>query len=118
MSSPPRLGGPSGQSRGAHAGLLARAQRCVAAWTQRPAPGTDRGVELSALNTLIASRGDARLRPLPWRRMAWVTWRQHRLALAGGGALLRGAGPFPLGIRFPLATMRPALCARPPTASH
>jgi hypothetical protein len=22
-------------------------------------------------------------RPLPWRRMAWVTWRQHRLALAG-----------------------------------
>jgi hypothetical protein len=26
---------------------------------------------------------DARLRPLPWRRMAWVTWRQHRLTLAG-----------------------------------
>ena len=23
------------------------------------------------------------LRPMPWRRMAWVTWRQHRLALAG-----------------------------------
>ena len=23
------------------------------------------------------------LAPLPWRRMAWVTWRQHRLALAG-----------------------------------
>jgi ABC-type transport system involved in multi-copper enzyme maturation permease subunit len=26
---------------------------------------------------------DATLRPLPWRRMAWVTWRQHRLTLAG-----------------------------------
>jgi hypothetical protein len=26
--------------------------------------------------------------PLPWRRMAWVTWRQHRLALAGVAALL------------------------------
>jgi ABC-type transport system involved in multi-copper enzyme maturation permease subunit len=26
---------------------------------------------------------DARLRPVPWRRMAWVTWRQHRAALAG-----------------------------------
>jgi len=26
---------------------------------------------------------DASLRPVPWRRMAWVTWRQHRIALAG-----------------------------------
>ena len=31
---------------------------------------------------------DAGLRPLPWRRMAWVTWRQHRIALAGVAALL------------------------------
>ena len=27
------------------------------------------------------------LRPVPWRRMAWVTWRQHRFALAGAAAL-------------------------------
>jgi ABC-type transport system involved in multi-copper enzyme maturation permease subunit len=33
-------------------------------------------------------REDAPLRPVPWRRMAWVTWRQHRLALAGVAALL------------------------------
>jgi hypothetical protein len=26
---------------------------------------------------------EAIARPVPWRRMAWVTWRQHRLALAG-----------------------------------
>ncbi len=32
---------------------------------------------------------DRSLRPLPWRRMAWVTWRQHRIALAGA-ALLYG----------------------------
>ena len=31
---------------------------------------------------------DASLRPVRWRRMAWVTWRQHRLALAGVAALL------------------------------
>jgi hypothetical protein len=31
---------------------------------------------------------DAGLRPVPWRRMAWVTWRQHRVALAGVAALL------------------------------
>jgi hypothetical protein len=33
---------------------------------------------------------DASLRPLPWRRMAWVIWRQHRFAL-GGVAVLLGA---------------------------
>jgi ABC-2 family transporter len=31
---------------------------------------------------------DARLRPVPWRRMAWVTWRQHRTALAGVAVFL------------------------------
>jgi hypothetical protein len=33
---------------------------------------------------------DASLRPVPWRRMAGVTWRHHRIALAGV-ALLLGA---------------------------
>ena len=31
---------------------------------------------------------DAGLRPLPWRRMAGVTWRQHRMKLAGVAVLL------------------------------
>src|SRR5271169_3446338 len=31
--------------------------------------------------TLVTKNAD--LRPLPWRRMAWVTWRQHRTALIG-----------------------------------
>ena len=31
---------------------------------------------------------DATLRPVPWRRMAWVTWRPHRLALTGVATLL------------------------------
>ena len=35
-------------------------------------------------------------RPVPWRRMAWVTWRQHRLALAGVTALF---GVVPAGSR-------------------
>jgi hypothetical protein len=34
------------------------------------------------------SEDDAGLRPLPWRRMAGVTWRQHRAALAGLAVLL------------------------------
>src|SRR3984885_6043676 len=32
--------------------------------------------------------GDAAPRPLPWRRMAGVIWRQHRVALAGVAVLL------------------------------
>lgn len=32
--------------------------------------------------------GDARLRPVPWRRMLWVVWRHHRVALAGVAAFL------------------------------
>ena len=30
---------------------------------------------------------EANLRPLPWRRMGWVTWRQHRMTLAGVAVL-------------------------------
>ena len=29
-------------------------------------------------------------RPVPWRKLAWVGWRQHRLALAGAAVLLAG----------------------------
>jgi hypothetical protein len=39
--------------------------------------------------TVPASPGpDTGLRPVPWRRMAWVIWRQHRFALAGVAVLL------------------------------
>jgi hypothetical protein len=33
---------------------------------------------------------NTRLRPVPWRRMAWVIWRQHRIAVAGLAAFLGG----------------------------
>jgi ABC-type transport system involved in multi-copper enzyme maturation permease subunit len=34
------------------------------------------------------------LRPVPWRRMAWVTWRQHRVALTAVAVLLGGLAVF------------------------
>ena len=46
---------------------------------------------MTALTTLTVparQEEDASLRPVPWRRMAWVTWRQHRIALGGVAALL------------------------------
>ena len=43
---------------------------------------------MTALTVPARPKRDAGLRPVPWRRMAWVTWRQHRAALAGVAALL------------------------------
>ncbi len=40
--------------------------------------------------TLLSPPTHTSPRPLPWRRMAWVTWRQHRIAI-GGMALFLGA---------------------------
>jgi ABC-2 family transporter protein len=38
--------------------------------------------------TIPAAQTGARPRPVPWTRLAWVTWRQHRAALAGVTVLL------------------------------
>jgi len=43
---------------------------------------------MTALTVTARPGNDADLRPVPWRRMAWVTWRQHRLTLAGVAGLL------------------------------
>ena len=42
------------------------------------------------------------LRPLPWGRMAWVIWRQHRVAIGGVTALLGGvaAAVWLVGLRL------------------
>jgi hypothetical protein len=42
---------------------------------------------MAALIVSARPQQDASPRPLPWRRMAWVTWRQHRFALTGMSAL-------------------------------
>ncbi len=43
---------------------------------------------MTARTLSVLPPGDARLRPVPWHRMAWVNWRQHRVALAGVAAPL------------------------------
>ena len=45
---------------------------------------------MTALRVAARPEQDASPRPVPWRRMAWVTWRQHRFALAGVAVLLGG----------------------------
>jgi hypothetical protein len=43
---------------------------------------------MTALTVPARPEEDASLRPVPWRRMAGVVWRQHRFALAGVATLL------------------------------
>jgi hypothetical protein len=43
---------------------------------------------MTALSMSARAEEDASLRPVPWRRMGWVTWRQHRTALAGVAVFL------------------------------
>ena len=43
---------------------------------------------MTALTSPARPAEDASPRPVPWRRMGWVTWRQHRIALAGVAVLL------------------------------
>jgi hypothetical protein len=45
---------------------------------------------MTVLTAPVRPAEGASLRPLPWRRMAWVSWRHHRIAL-GGVAVFLGA---------------------------
>jgi hypothetical protein len=46
------------------------------------------GDEMTALTMAAIPEQDASPRPVPWRRMGWVTWRQHRTGLAGVAVFL------------------------------
>jgi hypothetical protein len=46
---------------------------------------------LTALTMPSRPGRDTVVRPVPWRRMAWVTWRQHRLTLAAVVVVLGAA---------------------------
>jgi hypothetical protein len=39
-------------------------------------------------NTLTPTRAAASVRPVPWRRLGWVSWRQYRFSAAGAAVFL------------------------------
>ena len=49
---------------------------------------------MTVLTVPIRPSQDAGLRPVPWRRMAWVTWRQHRPTLISVPAVLGAVAVF------------------------
>src|SRR5271167_2818389 len=91
------MGVASGRSRGTRACLLARTRgRCSARSDPQSGCRGRGGDEMTAMTTLTAplhkEEEDAGMRPVPWRRMAWVTWRQHRVALTGMVVALAALG--------------------------
>jgi len=81
---PPGMGGALGHPGRADPCLLARAGVAALPRSARARDTERSSVKMTTLSMLAVparSDEDANLRPLPWRRMAWVTWRQHRVAL-------------------------------------
>jgi hypothetical protein len=67
---------------------------------------------MTALTRSARPGQDAGLRPVPWTKLIWVTWRQHRIALAGVAALLGGLGLYLLikGLQIHSAYAAVAAC--------
>ena len=86
---PSGMGGPPGGPGGTRPGLPARAGRRRAARARGAGNTRQRDPGMTAV-TAAAPVGARR--PVPWTRLVWVTWRQHRLALAGVTVLLGGLG--------------------------
>ena len=67
---------------------------------------------MTALTVPARPEEDASLRPVPWRRMAWVTWRQHRFALTGVAVFLGGLAVYMwiVGLRLHHAYVAATVC--------
>jgi len=72
---------------------------------------------MTALTRPARPGDDAAVRPLPWRRMAGVTWRQHRFALAGVAEFLGALSVWLLLIGMPLHHAYAAALACHPASS-
>jgi len=72
---------------------------------------------MTALTISAQPGNDTALRPVPWRRMAWVTWRQHRLTLAGVAGLLGALAAYLLFTGLPMHHAYAAVAACHPAGS-
>jgi hypothetical protein len=72
------------------------------------------------MTTLVASVDHGRpstLRAVPWRRMTWVTWRQHRLLLAGAAITFGAVAIYLVVGGFQIHTAYTAVATCRPVAS-
>src|ERR1700729_1914849 len=72
---------------------------------------------MTALTISARPGNETALRPVPWRRMAWVTWRQHRFTLAGVAGLLGALAAYLLFTGLPMHHAYAAVAACHPAGS-
>jgi hypothetical protein len=72
---------------------------------------------MATLSIVAAARETESVTPLPWRRMAWVTWRQHRVALIALTAFLGALSLFVWIAGLHLHSVYGAAIACRPTSS-
>jgi hypothetical protein len=67
---------------------------------------------MTTLSTPAPSRQNTRTQPVPWRRLAWVSWRQYRVPAAGTAAFLAVLAVYLLimGLRIRGGYATTALC--------
>jgi hypothetical protein len=75
---------------------------------------------MTTLNTPAPTRRDTKPPPVPWRRLAWVSWRQYRMAAAGAVALLGVLALYLLimGLRIRGAYAAAAACSPSAPGQH
>jgi hypothetical protein len=63
---------------------------------------------MTSLNALAPSRPGASTRPVSWRNLGWVSWRQYRFSAAGAAVFLGVVAAYLLtwGCGFAAATLR------------
>jgi hypothetical protein len=68
---------------------------------------------MTTLSTPAPPRRNTRIQPVPWRRLAWVSWRQYRLSAAGTAAYLGVLALYLLimGLRIRSADAAAAACS-------
>src|SRR3984957_9003386 len=90
-----RLGIPPGQPGGGRDGLSTQPGRQrTRATDPRAATAADGGKPMSVLTMPAQPDQDTAPRPVPWRRMAWITWRQQRATLIAVPAVLAAVAVF------------------------
>ena len=81
------LSGPTAELTAAHGGQSPE-QVILSALRENSCREPSSGGGVMTAAAIPGRRERAAARPVPWTRLTWVAWRQHRAALAGAAALL------------------------------
>ncbi|MGH3067230.1 MAG: hypothetical protein ACRDND_15220 [Streptosporangiaceae bacterium] len=73
---------------------------------------------MTTVSTPAPSRPAASTRPVPWRRLAWVSWRQYRLSAAGAAIFLAALAVYLLLMGLRIRSGYASVASCPHLADH